>query len=462
MKTNHCVITGGGICGLFSAILLADKFKHVYLIEKDNQCGGLLKSVTDEAGVYYDIGTHLPNLILVDEMDDILFGNKEERHKYWHDVGRLRTANYFQGQWNLDSQIVDTRTLPEDIYKKGLVEMLSLTEPSQAKDIVSYLCETLGPTFATQAIAPIAAKLYGDNVDLSQLMSASSVSYFGLQRIIALNPEITNKLKEIPVFDDKLAYHNFSDYHKRLDDDKTELHPYCYPSNGKGVGFWVEFLLKQVKEKGVEVINGKSIDKINYQGKTIESVTLSSQDNNLPCDFLFWTVPPVLALKAAGLEVKQRDLTFKTTCIFHFNVDKPLLNTTSHYVWNWDSNYKGFRITLYPNLQQKTTDMKYNLTVETLCDPDGVDQIDQQAMYQELVDIGIVAKDANIISQHKQVIHNTFPVPTFDFAEAVKDNYDDLSSAFDNVHIAGRFAGKSWFHEDVLKDVYYDIKAMFS
>ena len=54
--------------------------------------------------------------------------------------------------------------------------------------------------------------------------------------------------------------------------------------------------------------------------------------------------------------------------------------------------------------------MKYNLTVEALCDPDGVDQIDQQGMYQELVDIGIIAKDANIISQHKQVIHNTFPV----------------------------------------------------
>jgi len=106
--------------------------------------------------------------------------------------------------------------------------------------------------------------------------------------------------------------------------------------------------------------------------------------------------------------------------------------------------------------------MKYNLTVEALCDPDGVDQIDQQGMYQELVDIGIIAKDANIISQHKQVIHNTFPVPTFEFAKSVKDNYDSLSDAFDNVHIAGRFAGKSWFHEDVLKDVYYDIKAMFS
>ena len=461
MKTNHCVIAGGGICGLFAAILLADKFEHVYLVEKDSECGGLLKSVSDDCGNFYDQGTHIPNLLQVKEIDDILFGKEADRHDNWNDLGPVRTANYFQGQWNPDSQTVDTRSLPEDIYQRGITELLSLTRPSEAEDIVRYLCETIGPTFTTEAIAPIARKLYGEKVDLSQLMSATSVSYFGLQRVIALSPEVSNKLKELPVFDDKLAYHNFVDYQRRIAGDGTTLQSHYYPSNGRGVGQWAESLLEQAKDKGAEILTGDSIKKINHQGKTIKSVVLNNQGVALPCDYLFWTAPPVLALKAAGLEVTKRSLTFKTACIFHFTVNKPLLNTTSHFVWNWDSQYKGFRITLYPNLLPKTDDMKYKITVEALCDSSGVDQINQQAMYQELVDIDLVAEDANILSQHKQVIHNTFPVPTFEFTEAVKSNYDDLSAAFDNIQIAGRFAGKSWFHRDVLSDVHFAIKTMF-
>jgi protoporphyrinogen oxidase len=461
MKTNYCVIVGGGICGLYSAILLADKFDHVYLIEKDSECGGLLKSVSDSDGNYYDQGTHIPNLLQVKEIDDILFGKEENRHDDWNYIGRPRTANYFQGQWNPVSPIVDARSLPEGIYQKGIAELLSLTEPSEAEDIVSYLSETIGPTFTTEAIAPIARKLYGDKVDLSQLTSVTSVSYFGLARVIALSPEVSNKLKELPVFDDKLAYHSFADYQRRIADDDTSLPSHYYPSNGKGVGHWVESLLKQAKDKGVEILNGESIKEINHQGKTIKSVVLNNQGVTLPCDYLFWTAQPVAALKAAGLEVKQRPLTFRTTCVFHFTVDKPLLNTTWHFVWNWDSQYKGFRVTLYPNLSPKTDDIKYKITVEVLCDPSGVDLIDQQAMYQELVDTGLVAEDASILSQHKQVIHNTFPVPTFEFAEAVKSNYDYLSATFDNIYVAGRFAGKSWFHGDVLSDVHLAIKAMF-
>ena len=462
MKTNHCVIAGGGICGLFAAVLLADKFDQVYLIEKDNQCGGLLKSVTDDHGVVYDQGTHLPNLTCIKEIDDILFGSEQERLDNWHDVGRLRTANYFQGHWNPDSQIVDVRKLPLQVYQQGIAELLSLTSPSEAKDIVSYLCETIGPTFATQAIAPVAMKLYGQDVDLSQLMASSSVSYFGLSRVMALSPEVTNKLKELPVYDDKLSYHNFADHQARVAKDKTEQRPYYYPKNGKGVGFWVESLFTQAKAKGVEILTGEFIEKINSQGKTVESVVLGNNGKELPCDFLFWTAPPVLALKAAGIEVPKRTLNFKTACIFHFNVDKPLLNTTSHYVWNWDSNYKGFRVTLYPNFQHPSEDSLHKITVETLCDPNGVDQIDQQQMFGELVATGLVAEDAKIISQHKQVIHHTFPVPTFEFAQAVKSNYDELSQTFDNIHIAGRFAGKSWFHEDVLKDVYSDVEGLFA
>ncbi|SFC24613.1 NAD(P)-binding protein [Pseudoalteromonas denitrificans] len=461
MKKNNCIIAGGGICGLFSAILLTDYFENVYIIEKESECGGLLKSIKLPNGAIFDQGTHVPNTTLIPEIDNILFGKEEERHLYWNDLGKLRSGNYFNGRWNLINQMLDVRNLPDDIYQKGIIELLSLTKLSQAENIVSFLCETLGPTFTQHAIAPIAQKLYGNEVELSKLVTNSSVSYFGLSRVMALDSIVSKKLKELPAFDEKLAYHNEKDFEQRLRKDKVPQRKNYYPKNNQGVGFWVAHLLKQAKDKGVKFFTNDYIDKINHENKKVTSIELGNCKEKIRCDYLFWTAPPVLALEAAGIKVLQTDVTFRSACIFHYQIDRQLLNTESHYVWNWDSKYKGFRITLYSNMQKDIISNTAKLTVETLCKPDEVDCITLEEMFNELVSIGLVDKSSLILSQKKQIIHHTFPIPTFEFVDAVASHYEQLSGAFKNIHIAGRFAGKNWFHEDVFKGVYFDLKEKF-
>ena len=118
---KNCVVVGGGLSGLFSSILLADVFENVYLVETEKTCGGLLRSVQDEAGVIYDQGSHIPNTTMRPEIDNILFGIESVRDKAWNKLGRLKTGNYFNGKWNLDTQLVDTRNLPSHVYEKGLL-----------------------------------------------------------------------------------------------------------------------------------------------------------------------------------------------------------------------------------------------------------------------------------------------------------------------------------------------------
>ena len=72
MKNNQdCVIVGGGPVGILASILLSKKCKNITVIEKSNTLGGLLKSIQDDKGNYYDIGTHIPNVVKIKELDNI-------------------------------------------------------------------------------------------------------------------------------------------------------------------------------------------------------------------------------------------------------------------------------------------------------------------------------------------------------------------------------------------------------
>lgn len=456
---SNCIIVGGGLCGLFSSILLADKFENVYVIDSDENCGGLLKSVKDELGIVYDQGTHIPNTTGVEEIDNILFGVQSQRSQHWQNLGKLKTGNYFGGKWDLQTQIVDTRKLPENTYQKGILELLSLTEQSTAEDIATYLNETIGPTFTSEIAYPLMQKIYGQEVDASSLKTQSSVSYFGLSRVIGLSSEVTKKLKEIPAFDDKLGYHSTIDYDQRIINDGTIEPTYYYPTNGKGVQYWIDGLLEQAKNKGVKFITQEFINKIEHQSGTIQKVHLAKSNKVLECDFLFWSAPPALALNAAGLPSKKAKLDFRTANIFHYNFDLPILNSESHYIWNWDLKAKSFRVTLHSNLDKnKHTN---HLTIEALSGKENSNKITSEDMLNELRDMKLISHETKVISYLRQTIHNTFPVPTFEFSEATLENYEKLSQSFNNVMISGRFSGKHWFHGDVIKAAFNEINDRF-
>jgi protoporphyrinogen oxidase len=300
-------------------------------------------------------------------------------------------------------------------------------------------------------------------VDSSSLLTATtSVSYFGVYRIIALSSEVTNKLKELEAFDTKLGYHTKKDYIKRLEKDGINYGTNYYPKKNIGVYFWIEHLLQQAQKKGVTILTNEFITTIEHEGKQVKSVTLGNKKETIDCEFLFWSAPPAFALEAAGIPVSQANITLRTANVFHYSYDQPLLNQESYYLWNWDSDYKGFRITLYPNMQPQIEPSLNNLTIEALSTPEEASNITLEEMQRELVKMGLVAENAKVLSQLKQTTHNTFPVPTFEFEQAVQNNCQLLHDTFENMFIAGRHGGKTWFHHDVVKEAYFEIQKRFA
>lgn len=441
-----CVVVGGGISGLTAAILLKKKFEYVYLVEQSDQLGGLLSSVSDEQGNSYDQGTHIPEKTGIKEIDDILF-DENDLNENWHALSPLVTGNYFAGSWDNTTQTIDARKLPTPLYQQGIGEFMQLVGTPDSTSIEAYLNSTLGPTFYHHLAEPIIKKLYGCEVNCADLAVRTGVNYFGAGRIKAFDKMTTQLLKMHPNFDNKLGFHSAAEYEALLKEQGAALPEYYYPKGKRGAVVWIDELAAKAQKAGVEILTSKQVIRINSSAKKITSVELND-GKLLDCQLVYWSAPPIFALKAAQLEIETAPISFRTANLLHYTFDKKPLNDIAHYLWNWDTCSPIFRITLYHNIRKN---QHYQLTAEVLSSKEESHKISLAQGLKDLKTMGLIAEDTQVLSSIKQTIHNTFPVPTHDFANLTEAHYQQLTQQFDNFILSGRFSGRCWLQGDVLK-----------
>lgn len=454
---SNSVVVGGGVCGLLAAYLLKKKGHNVTLIEQAQKCGGLLNSVQDSKDNYYDQGTHIPNPTGVELLDKFLFGSAESRVANWHHIPVLKTGNFFKGSWDLETQTIDARKLGQEKYERGLGQLISNTTLPSDTNIEGYCKNSVGEVFFNSLVKPVIDKLYGAQDDYTNLTAKNSINYFGATRLLALDPEMTSILKKQPVYAPRLGFHTHSDYQAWMNQEGVEESLYFYPKSEKGCQYWIDDLVKKVADSGVHILNNAKITGLKTKNKQISEIQINGEDL-IQCDWLYWSAPPAFALKFLIDDSNGYRPKLRTANIFHFTLDKPLLNTESHYLWNWDSSSEIFRITLYPNLSDTK---KNSITAEVLSDAEQADSIDENTIFEDLIAMQLIDPESNIVSSLRQTIHHTFPVPTHEFSQHVTQQFELLHNLADNITVSGRFGGKLWLLNDILHDTYNSITNKF-
>lgn len=454
---SNSVVVGGGVCGLLAAYLLKKKGHNVTLIEQAQKCGGLLNAAQDSKNNYYDQGTHIPNPTGVELLDNFLFGSVESRAANWHHIPVLQTGNFFKGSWDLETQTIDARKLERGKYEQGLGQLISNTTLPLATNIEDYCKNSVGEVFFNELVKPVIDKLYGPQKDYANLTAKNSINYFGATRLIALDPEMTNTLKKLPVYASRLGFHSHSDYQAWISKEGIEEPLYLYPKSEKGCQYWIDYLVKKVADVGVNILNNTKITGLKTKDKQISEIQIN-REGLIQCDWVYWSAPPVFALKFLNDDSNCYRPKLRTANIFHFTLDKPLLNTESHYLWNWDSSSEIFRITLYPNLNDTK---KNSITAEVLSDAEQADSICDNKIFEDLIAMQLIDPSSNIVSSLKQTIHNTFPVPTHEFSQHVTQQFELLHNLAENITVSGRFGGKLWLLNDILNDTYNSITNKF-
>lgn len=434
------IVVGGGIAGLYSAILLKNTYEKVYLVEQGEQLGGLLRSFQNEHGDWFDYGTHFITGTEISEVNQVILDNNWTQD--WQHFENEKGGNFFNGKLSENCLFVDAKDIG-DHYYRGLSEFLEIVDFSgEYANSEQQLEGMFGKTFTREIFIPALCKLFC--VDTLVDININAHLRFGMKRLRILNQKATEAIKIVPSYDDRISHHQFIGQAARLQ---------FYPKDG-GVGKWVDQFEKKLSEIGVEVICGESVTDIEHENGLIKNISLSD-GKKLACDKLVWTVPLVFLFRAAGIACKTQRPTLIHTTLFHYVLDeKPL--TDNHFFFCYDPKFLPFRVTLYSNLQPEISDrtQRYRVTVEVLS-KEALDKDKMQlSVLEDLKKMGIFSQDIKVLYSHSETIPQGFPVLSHEFTGASKFQYDLAMESFKNISLHGKNNTKDWLMSDVFKSVY--------
>lgn len=435
MKKDKVVVIGGGIAGIFSALLYSSKGYKVALIEKEATTGGLLRSQElFEKDLMFDYGTHLLSSTNNKEIDSLLFDDLAV-----NEFEYLKVGSFYKGLYEENGFLSDENIREKNKYFEQL-------KKSERKEFYQNLKEQLialfGIGYSENVLFPIIEKFFFTN---PELLVEDSHALFGLSRIIASNSEETKTLKAAKKFDDVLAFHSYK--------EGFSTRKSMYPKKG-GVGSWIHSMKNKMLALGVEIITNANIEKIEHQNGNIKSITVNNKEYK--SDKLIWTIPPFFLLQKVGIQLKSKPPKRLTSCIFHYLVDKKYL-TDLFYFQCFDPSFKTFRVTLYDNYSEGICN-KYRISVEVLLDeiPEKTDKL-QEEIFEELIKMNVLPSNTKVLNKSYNMYPNGFPVLTNDFIKASEEQLNAIKSNFTNVEIFGKSNGKTWFMNDIINDIYKSV-----
>lgn len=438
MADRRTVVIGSGIIGLAASLLRATAGADVLLLERERVLGGLLRSPVHQ-GRTFDIGTHIPARSGIVALDALLFARDDGRR--YRAIEHLQVGSCFGGELR-DRGVPDLRVLDRSTYSSLLLDVLEARGPIHPpRTGQEELDAVFGPAVRARVFDPALMKLFGR--PSAELAPGAHLPFFS--RILALDAETTFLLKTIPRLDRSLAYH-------RAEDAPSSAHR--FPREG-GVGAWLADVIATAEAAGVEIRSGVEVAKLDIRNKDVVSLVLADGSRER-ADEVIWTLPPAVALRAAGLPHSGSGPPLLTRVdVFHFEVDAPFEHDW-HYVVCTDPNHLGFRVTCYENIEGVVGD-RTRVSVEVVTPPDRAAPVTMETaarLVRELLECGVVPTNSNPSLLGVDVVHNGFPVQTPDLPARMREQTSLATAALENVIFLGRAASSEFLMSSLLRETY--------
>ena len=457
-------IVGGGISGLLTAYLLKKKnsLNEVYLIEKENEFGGLLRSFDygSEIGLF-DYGIHTIYETGIDDLDHLMrsFLPNEE----WIQLkGKKRDfgGTYFNNVLQVNSSYIDLRNYPKndiDAFIESYLNNLNNQKTIKASNAKEYLESKYGKLITEKVFEKIIGKLYNFSLEETHTFFSKLLP---LERIVLFGEDTMAEISNSSTIRDSIAFPDQLKMPDKFVASKSAWYPKEY-----GMKNYIEGFISKLEEMGVKLLSSHQINSIEKQSNLKALIEIKNEKNiyNLKdVDKVIWTSGIVSSffslLKKPSIKT-EFDKPVKTCFVNFILKEKPKVNGM-FYVYCLEPGFITHRLSCPSNFCPSSINKgQHKLTAEVIF-KDNLTEIEIiEKVIFELEKMGVTL-ESEILFKDVQKVAGGYPTISKKNVSAIELMKNEINNEFgDLLDLYGYMSKPNLFFQiDIIREIYNDFK----
>jgi len=468
--SKNIVISGSGISGLLSALLLSEIKPEceIFIIDKANEIGGLLRAFNYGENGVFDYGMH--NMLETGfvELDKLIFDLlPPEEWQILEAEKRDLSGIFFNGKLQQNSIYIDLRNLEKSLYRECLADFFDNLNTQVHNENIDetqlnaydYAKRRFGTLITERIIAVALEKNHKKPIETLDYMATLLTP---MNRVVLFDEPVMQDFLNSDLLRSKIAFTE----QRNLPIEKSSGRKAYYPIK---YGMWriVEGFIKKLEAKNVHILTETEIKKISHTNQQITSIEIEKkgQITNIEnIEKLIWTsnVPAIGSMLKLDYSQYRFDKPLKTVVV-NILVSKPLDMGDLYYFFCYDKNFNTYRLTNFSNYCNGAyRNGGYPISIEMLIEPEKIESNEQLTTLalQDLHNFKIMQEGTEILFAKAEILESGFPMPTVNNIKVLKDIRNRIKDLkLDNLLLLGILAEDNlFFQTDVLIDTYKKLK----
>ena len=468
IATKKIVISGAGITGLVSALLLLEKHEgeNIYLVDKNKEAGGLLRRFDYGAWGTFDYGMHNILETGIDELDKILWGLlPAEEWQLLSGNKRDLAGIFFNGRLQKNSPYIDLRALPKRDYETCITALWEHfagaigSERNTPDNFEQFAYSRFGEIVSNKTIIPSIEKIFKRKASELDYMASRLTP---LERLTFCDENLVKELTKSDFLKERIAWSDQRTLPLERSSGRSAFYPVKY-----GIYRIVDSIIDRLQKAGVNLLLGSEIKGVEFKSGSISSIQTEHAGKASKLDSierLIWTsniglLGRFLGLDFAGMRYDKP----LNTVVVNLVLDRlPEQMGDLYYFFCYDDDYHTYRITNFANYCKGAyRNGGYPISIELLMKDDSFAGCDLEKLaIEEFTRLQIGSPETKVLFAKAEVLQSGFPMPTtnnISALRAIRRGVFDLD--LQNLSILGILAKDDlFFQTDVLIHLFSTLK----